>query len=59
MFIQLDDYNFLNINHIVKTSVESNILRITFITGEQTSYFKQEEVNLILKQLKKYSNDSL
>jgi hypothetical protein len=59
MIIQVNDSQFLNINHIIKASVDNKILRITFITGEQTMYFNKKEIDFIVQKLKKYSDGSL
>lgn len=55
MFIHLDDYNYLNINHIIKVSVEKNTLRILFSTGGEQIYFDSAHIKTILDKLKTVS----
>jgi len=52
MIIVVNESHFINIEHIVKASVEQEVLRITFITGEEVAYFNKKEIQIIVKQLK-------
>ena len=52
MIISINESHFLNINHIVKASVEKGTLRILFSTGEEQIYFNKQEIETILNKLK-------
>jgi len=52
MIIVVNDCQFLNINHIVKASVENDTLRIIFSTGQEQIYFNKNEIEIILDKLK-------
>ena len=52
MIININDSEFININHIVKVSLVQDVLRILFSTGIELTYFDKNIVDTIIKQLK-------
>lgn len=59
MFINLNNLEFINIETIQKASVEQGVLRILFLTGDETIYFDKRKINKIIKQLKIKANESI
>lgn len=59
MIININDSEFININHIVKVSLVQNVLRILFSTGTELIFFDKDKVDSIVKQLKIKANESL